>query len=239
MSTPRSSAAGHAAGSAATPAPGEQAPSRTVLDPLERREQLVDSAVAAFARRGISHTSITDVAREAGVSRGLVYHYFPTMDDVVDAVLERIVADFVAQVRAWDEAREPGRIDRAVHEIVAMFRGLAQPSRRLVVDLDDPANAAVHQRFVDRAVTAVVDCLQTTTVEAYAARHRIEIAHVRETFTVLVHGLLGLVRTTDVEDEVLVAIVRQVLRLAPDEPAGTPATDDGRTPTRPSDRRRG
>lgn len=229
MSTPRSSATGPAAG----------VPTRTVLDPLERREQLVDCAVVVFGRQGISHTSITDVAREAGVSRGLVYHYFPTMDEVVDAVLERIVAQFVERVRAWDEAREPGRIDQAVHEVVAMFRALAQPEHRLVVDLGDPANAAVRQRFVDRAVAAVVECLQVTTVEAYAARHRIEIAHVRETFTVLVHGLLGLVRTTDVEDEVLVAIVRQVLRLAPDEPAGTPATDGDRAPTRSSDRRRG
>lgn len=192
---------------------------RTVLDPVERRERIVDAAMAVFAVEGISHTSVTDVAREAGVTRGLVYHYFPTMDELVDAALERIVARFVAQVRDWDAHREVGHIEKALRDVIALFRAQVRPAHPQRIDLRDPANSAVYQRFVDRAVAAVVECLQVTTVEAYAARHDVAIVHVRETFTVLVHGLLALLRTQpDVDDEVLVAIVRQVLRLDPDDP---------------------
>ena len=193
---------------------------RTVLDPVQRYDLIVDAAVEAFAERGIARTTVSDVARVAGVTRGLVYHYFPTMDELVDAVLDRSVAAFVERVRLWDAEREVGQIEQAVHEVVVMLREQVHPGHPRRLDLRDPANSAVYQRFVDRAVAAVVDCLQVTTVEAYAARHRIEITHVREVFTVLVHGLVGLVRTQpDVPDEVLASVVRQVLRLDPDQPA--------------------
>ncbi|HEY0215039.1 MAG TPA: TetR family transcriptional regulator, partial [Cellulomonas sp.] len=56
---------------------------RTVLDPAERREALVDAAERTYAERGISRTTVSDVARAAGVTRGLVYHYFPTAAELV------------------------------------------------------------------------------------------------------------------------------------------------------------
>jgi len=199
---------------------------RTVLDPVERRGQILAAAEAAFARRGISRTTMSDVAREAGVTRGLVYHYFPEHAVLVDAVLDRQVEEFVASVRAWDAARRVGEVDRALRDVVAIFRAHLRSTDPLRVDLHRVENAALNQRFVDRAVTAVVDCLQLTTVEAYAARHAIAITHVRETFLVLVHGLVALVRAQrDVPDEVLVAIARQVLRLdvVTDPPATEPA----------------
>ncbi|MBU4213814.1 MAG: TetR/AcrR family transcriptional regulator [Actinobacteria bacterium] len=204
---------------------------RTVLDPAARSDLIVDAAQKAFVERGIARTTVSDVARVAGVTRGLVYHYFPAMDDLVDAVLDRSVAAFVVRVQQWDAQREVGHIEQAVHDVVVMLREQVHPDHPLHLNLRDPANSAVYQRFVDRAVAAVVDCLQVTTVEAYAARHRIEITHVREVFTVLVHGLVGLVRTQpDVPDEVLASVVRQVLRLEPDAPAEGRSTVGGEQP---------
>lgn len=208
-----------------------QSSRRTVLDPAERRDLIVDAAQTAFIARGIAHTTVSDVARAASVTRGLVYHYFPTMDELIDAVLDRAVEAFVVRVRQWDAHREVGHIEQAVHDVVVMLREQVHPDHPVRLDLRDPANSAVYQRFVDRAVAAVVDCLQVTTVEAYAARHRIEITHVREIFTVLVHGLVALVRTQpDVPDEVLASVVRQVLRLEPDLPPAQGRTPGGGRP---------
>lgn len=187
---------------------------RTVLDPEERRTALLDAAERAYAERGMSRTTVSDVARAAGVTRGLVYHYFPTTEDLVDGVLDRRVEAFAASVRVWDEGRTIGDIDGALRDVIALFRAQTAPEDPLRADLRRPENAALYQRFLDRAVAAVVDTLQVTTVEAYSARHGLAIEHVRATFVVLVHGLVGLVRTEpDVPDAVLVSLVRQTLRL--------------------------
>ncbi len=48
----------------------------------ERREQLLLAALKVFARRGLAATKIGDIAAAAGMSHGLVYHYFNAKDDI-------------------------------------------------------------------------------------------------------------------------------------------------------------
>ena len=62
------------------------------LDPAQRREQILDAADALFAERAYDEVSIEDVARAAGVTRGLVHHYFGGRKDVYLALVERIGA---------------------------------------------------------------------------------------------------------------------------------------------------
>ncbi|MHA7134113.1 TetR/AcrR family transcriptional regulator [Oerskovia turbata] len=189
-------------------------PKRRRSAPEVRAEEIVRAARELFAEQGIAKTSTKDVAARAGVARGLVYYYFADKDALVDAVLEEYVAGFVEAVREWDAAREVGNIDKALVDCIAMFRTHLRAVAPLHDDMQRTESAGLYNRFLDRAVRAVVDCIHTTTVEAYAARHRIRIENVPETFYVLVYGLVGLARNTpDVDDAVLVTIVRQVLRL--------------------------
>ena len=51
---------------------------------LERRRQILDAAVRVFARQGFHSTRVSDIADEADVAYGLVYHYFPSKDQVLD-----------------------------------------------------------------------------------------------------------------------------------------------------------
>jgi AcrR family transcriptional regulator len=62
-------------------------PARTRLDTDERRAQLLELAQAAFATRAYDEVSIDDLAQAAGVSKGLLYHYFPTKRDLYIAGL--------------------------------------------------------------------------------------------------------------------------------------------------------
>lgn len=54
-----------------------------------RRQQIVDAAVACFARSGIHGTSLDDIRKEADLSRGAVYHYFKSKEDIIEALRER------------------------------------------------------------------------------------------------------------------------------------------------------
>lgn len=188
-------------------------PPRVVKAPDARRAEILTAGRALFSEQGIARTSIADVAARAGITRGLVYHYFEDKDTLVDAVLAGYVDQFVAGLREWDAAREVGNIDKALADCVALFRRYLGRGQ-LGTGLPRIEDAALYNRFVDQAVRALVDSLQSTTVAAYAQRHRIEIEHVPETFYVLVHGLIGLVGSNPaIDDRVLMVIVRQTLHL--------------------------
>ncbi len=55
----------------------------------ERRNQLIDVALELFGQNGIEATRVSDIAREAGVAQGLLYHYFPSKDALLAAIVER------------------------------------------------------------------------------------------------------------------------------------------------------
>lgn len=55
----------------------------------ERREQILSAALKAFAKRGFAATKIGDIASRAGLSHGLVYHYFKSKEEIFYVLLER------------------------------------------------------------------------------------------------------------------------------------------------------
>ena len=69
---------------------------RTRLDPRRRREQLLDLGVEQLAVRRLDDLSIDTLAEVAGISRGLLYHYFSSKRDFHCAVLRRMAEQVVA-----------------------------------------------------------------------------------------------------------------------------------------------
>jgi AcrR family transcriptional regulator len=51
---------------------------------VDKRRQILDAAVRVFARQGFHSTRVSDIADEAGVAYGLVYHYFKSKDEVLN-----------------------------------------------------------------------------------------------------------------------------------------------------------
>jgi AcrR family transcriptional regulator len=54
----------------------------------DRREQILDAALRVFAQKGFTRATNKDIAREAGITAGLIYHYFASKEDVLRAILE-------------------------------------------------------------------------------------------------------------------------------------------------------
>jgi AcrR family transcriptional regulator len=76
-----------------------EAATRTRMSTDERREQLLASGVELLARRSHEEVSIEDIAEAAGVSKGLLYHYFPTKKDFILAALARGDAQLSERLR--------------------------------------------------------------------------------------------------------------------------------------------
>ena len=54
----------------------------------DRREQILEAAMRAFARKGFTRATNKDIAQEAGVTAGLIYHYFENKEAVLKAIIE-------------------------------------------------------------------------------------------------------------------------------------------------------
>jgi len=70
---------------------------------LEKRRQILAAAVRVFARQGFHACRVADIADEAGVAYGLVYHYFASKDEVLDTLfLERwnVMLELIREVDA-------------------------------------------------------------------------------------------------------------------------------------------
>ena len=70
---------------------------RTRLDPDARRAQLVALGLRMLSTRPLDKVAIDDIAAEAGISRGLLFHYFPTKRDFHVAVARAAAADLLAR----------------------------------------------------------------------------------------------------------------------------------------------
>ncbi len=57
----------------------------------EKRQQILDSAVAVFAEKGFYNAKVTDIAHKAGVAHGTVYLYFQTKEDILIQIFEELV----------------------------------------------------------------------------------------------------------------------------------------------------
>jgi len=89
------------------------------VGPAEKRRLILDAAMRVFARRGFHHCRVSDVADEAGVAYGLVYHYFGSKEEILDTLFTerwQIMLDAIAEIDA-----QPGLPARAKLEQVASF----------------------------------------------------------------------------------------------------------------------
>src|SRR5918994_5438064 len=128
------------------------------LDPRQRREQILDAANALFAERAYDEVSIEEVASSAGVTRGLVHHYFGGRREVYIALLERLGA------QREERLRPPvGRSARArVADTVSRWLDWTEANRTIWLatiargeDIPDPDVRRVVADLVRRAVALV------------------------------------------------------------------------------------
>jgi AcrR family transcriptional regulator len=128
------------------------------LDPGQRREQILEAANALFAKRAYDEVSIEDIASSAGVTRGLVHHYFGGRKEVYIALLERLGA-----VREHQLPPPAGRSARArVADTVSRGLDWTEANRTIWLatlgrgeDIADPDVRRVVTGLVRRAVALV------------------------------------------------------------------------------------
>jgi len=73
----------------------------------DKRRQLLDAAVRVFARKGFHASRVGDIAEEAGAAHGLLYHYFNSKDEVLEAVFHENWSLLQQRIASVEETDEP------------------------------------------------------------------------------------------------------------------------------------
>lgn len=75
----------------------------------DRRQQLLAAATRVFAQRGYDACRVGDIAKEAGVAYGLLYHYFTSKDELLETIFRNTWSQMVERIREVEESGEPTR----------------------------------------------------------------------------------------------------------------------------------
>lgn len=125
---------------------------RRRLEPDARRAQILSVAVRLFGERGYAGVSTTDVARAAGVARGLVNHYFGTKKDLYLEVIRVMLTVPEVAIAGLPDGDLPTRVDA----IVTWFLDVvSRHSRSWLAAIT--AGGMAGDTDVDRVITEAVD----------------------------------------------------------------------------------
>jgi len=87
----------------------------------DKRRQLLDAAVRVFARKGFHASRVGDIAEEAGVAHGLLYHYFDSKDQLLETVFHENWSVLLDRIRNVEETDEPA-VEQLRHVALIVLR---------------------------------------------------------------------------------------------------------------------
>lgn len=127
--------------------------------PADRRRQILDAAVAVFARQGFHACRVSDIADEAHVAYGLVYHYFSSKDEILDTLFLERWELLLTAIRETDATELPAR-DKlaAIASFIAdSYRHDPDVMKVIIVEVTRAANSfgRTHLAKIDEAYALI------------------------------------------------------------------------------------
>ena len=127
--------------------------------PIDRRQQILDAAVRVFARQGFHSCRVSDIADEAGVAYGLVYHYFRSKDQVMNELFTERWSLLLAAIDEADgrEVAPREKLDAVAGFIIDSYRHDPELMQVVIVEVTRAANSfgRTHLPEINRAYESI------------------------------------------------------------------------------------
>jgi len=110
--------------------------------PVDKRKLILDAAVRVFARQGFHTCRVSDIADEAGVAYGLVYHYFQSKDQVLDTLFLQRWDVLLEAIRETDAHEIPARekLEAIAGFIIESYRHDPDLMKVIIIEVTRAAN---------------------------------------------------------------------------------------------------
>jgi AcrR family transcriptional regulator len=115
----------------------------TKAPPADRRRQILDAGIRVFAREGFHSCRVADIADEAGVAYGLVYHYFKSKEELMNELFTERWSLLLAASEEVAAEKIPPRekLDRIARFIIDSYRHDPELMKVIIVEVTRAANS--------------------------------------------------------------------------------------------------
>jgi len=133
---------------------------------VDKRRLILDAAITVFARQGFHHCRVSDVADEAGVAYGLVYHYFDSKEEILNELfLERwqIMLDAIAEIDRLQEVPARDKLYMVASFIIDSYRHEPDLMKVIIVEVTRAANSfgRLHLEKIREAYAGIAEIVES------------------------------------------------------------------------------
>jgi len=132
---------------------------RTLKDPEERKAEILDTAERLFTTKGYIQTTILDILNEIGIAKGTFYYYFKSKEEVMDAIIMRIVSADVAAAKKIADDTGLSALQKLFQILLAQKPQSGSGKEKMLEQFHRPNNAEMHQKSLVQSILHITPVL--------------------------------------------------------------------------------
>ena len=127
---------------------------RVVKDGKERRKEILDVSERLFCLNGYDNTSTNDILAEIGIARGTLYYHFKSKEDILDALIERIIGGIEKKVSVVAMNEDVPVLERFTKAVLSANVD-TDVGDMVLEQMHKPQNALMHQKMETSLLAAI------------------------------------------------------------------------------------
>ena len=132
---------------------------RILKDPEERRAEILDTAERLFTTKGYSQTTILDILNEIGIAKGTFYYYFKSKEEVMDAIIMRVIDSDVTEAKQIADNPNMPAVQKLFQILMAQKPQSGGGKEKMIEQFHQPSNAEMHQKSLVQSILQIAPVL--------------------------------------------------------------------------------
>lgn len=182
---------------------------RITKEPEVRKQEIIDTALKLFGKKGYEKTSITDIAKAIGVAQGLCYRYFPSKEALFDSAIEQY-ADVLVEQMVSSKADENQTLRQIIED---MPSAMEDTDTKYYPVFHGAENKKFHDQLTLKVCEKMVPLVEKMLQQA-KQKGEIKFDDLQTAATFCVYGQLGILLADDLTQEEKSKRIREFLIFA-------------------------
>lgn len=128
---------------------------RIVKEATERRNEILDVAERLFCANGYDNTSTNDILAEIGIARGTLYYHFKSKEDILDAMIDRILDEIIRKARDIALNESMPVLERLTRTVLAANVD-TKTGDMILEQVHKPQNALMHAKMQEKLLSRLI-----------------------------------------------------------------------------------